>query len=231
MSVEDQRAEVERILQAPQFRRAPKLQRFLRLICDYHFRHRPEEINEYLIATQAFDKGPEFDPTEDSLVRVQAREVRRRLREYYQGEGKSSRWTVDIPAGHYAPVFTLVDAPAAPPPPARRATPLRAAWLILGGTVLTCAALLIAADHERRLLVRSTALAATGNPSALSAPVAGLWGRFLESDVPTLLVVSNPDVGECGENKPGTAGCADEYTGMGEAVAIHLITSLFRSSR
>jgi hypothetical protein len=231
MSVEDQRAEVERILHAPQFRRAPKLQRFLQLICDYHFRNQPAEINEYLIATQAFGKGPEFDPTEDSLVRVQAREVRRRLREYYQGEGKSSAWILDIPAGHYAPVFTSAGVVAEPPPqPSRRTPPLRAAWLILAGTVLSCAALLIAADHERRLLVRSTALAA-GRTPAVSPPIAALWSRFLDSEVPTLLVVSNPDVGECGDHKPGTAGCADEYTGMGEAVAIHLITSLFRSSK
>jgi hypothetical protein len=234
MSVEEQRAEVERILHAPQFRRAPKLQRFVQLICDYQFRNQPAEINEYVIATQAFDKGPEFDPTEDSLVRVQAREVRRRLREYYQEEGKSSRWILDIPAGHYTPVFTSTVTPAEqpppPPPPVRRAPPLSAAWLILGGTVLTCAALLLAADHERRLLVRSTTAAEHASP-LLSAPVTSLWGRFLDSDVPTLLVVSNPDVGECGDNKPGTAGCADEYTGMGEAVAIHLITSLFRTTR
>jgi len=64
-----------------------------------------------------------------------------------------------------------------------------------------------------------------------SPHIAGLWNRFLDSDVPTLLVVSNPDVGECGDRKPGTAGCTDEYTGMGEAVAIHLITSLFRSTK
>jgi hypothetical protein len=46
-----------------------------------------------------------------------------------------------------------------------------------------------------------------------------------------LLVVSNPDVGECVEQKQGATGCPDEYTGMGEAVAIHLITNLFRSAR
>jgi len=237
MSVEDQREEVQRILHAPQFRRAPKLQRFLELICEYYFQNRPSEINEYVIATQAFGKGADFDPGEDSLVRVQAREVRRKLREYYQGEGSSSRLILDIPAGHYAPVFTPVYGPAEAPPaasaptPARRFAPQRAAWLIPAATILICAALLIAAEHERRLIVRSTAMAA-GNGVALSSPhIHGLWNRFLDSDVPTLLVVSNPDVGECGDHKPGTAGCTDEYTGMGEAVAIHLITSLFRSTR
>ncbi len=231
MSIEDQREEVQRILHAPQFRRAPKLQRFLELICDYYFENRSSDINEHLIATQAFGKGPDFDPSADSLVRVQAREIRRKLREYYQSEGKSSRLILDIPNGHYAPVFTSNSPPAQPSPSIRRLLPQRAAWLIPAGTILICAALLIAADHERRLLVRSTAMAAGIGAVPPSPHIAGLWNRFLDSDVPTLLVVSNPDVGECGDRKPGTAGCTDEYTGMGEAVAIHLITSLFRSTK
>ena len=229
MSVDEQRIEVEKILHSPQFRRAPKLQRFLELVCDYHFQNRSAEITEYIIATQAFGKGEDFDSGEDSLVRVQAREVRRRLREYYQNEGKSSRLNLDVPVGHYAPVFTPVEAAPAPAA-ARRAAPMRSAWIVLAGTVAACAALLIAADHERRLLVRTAS--AAGRTTALSAPMAGLWNRFLESDVPTLLVVSNPDVGECAAGRqPGTTGCLDEYTGMGEAVAIHLVTNLFRGAK
>src|SRR5438874_9703594 len=170
MSVESQGEEVQRILRSPRFRRAPKLQRFLELVCDYHFQNRSAEITEFVIATQAFGKGPDFDPSEDSLVRVQAREIRRRLREYYQNDGKSSRLILDIPIGHYAPAFTSV--PSVPAvntvPTARRVPSLRAAWLILAGTVLACAALLIAADHERRLLIRSTALAAERSTAALS---------------------------------------------------------------
>jgi hypothetical protein len=226
MSVADQREEVQRILHSPQFRRAPKLQRFLELVCEYHFQNRTQEITEFAVATEAFDKGPNFNPAEDSLVRVQAREIRRRLREYYQNEGKTSRLILDIPVGHYAPVFTPVETP---PATVRRAPALRSAWVVLAGTVAACAALLIAADHERRLLVRTAS--AAGRSTALSAPLAGLWNRFLDSDVPTLLVVSNPDVGECAGQKQGAAGCPDEYTGMGEAVAIHLITSMFRSAK
>src|SRR6185369_16407869 len=150
MSSADQREEVQRILHSAQFRRAPKLQKFLELVCDYHFQGRSAEITEFTIATQAFGKGPDFEPSEDSLVRVQAREVRRRLREYYQSEGKGSRLILDIPIGHYAPVFTSLDAK---PASVRRALSLRSAWLILAGTVMACAALLIAADHERRLLI------------------------------------------------------------------------------
>jgi hypothetical protein len=237
MSAEDQREEVRRILRSAQFRRASKLQRFLELVCDYHFQNRSAEINEFVIATQAFGKGADFQPGEDSLVRVQAREVRRRLQEYYQGEGKSSRLLLSIPAGHYAPVFTQVDAaPIAGRAPVARsawftAARLMPAWLMPAATVLACTALLIAADHERRLMIRSTASAASRSAAPMGPPLAGLWNRFLDSDVPTLLVVSNPDVGVCDEQKKGATGCPDEFTGMGEAVAIHLITALFRSAR
>jgi hypothetical protein len=231
MSLQEQRDEVVRILHSPQFRRAPKLQRFVELICEYHFQGRLSELDEFAIATRAFGKSPNFDPGVDSLVRVQAREVRRRLREYYQDEGRSSRWVLDIPAGHYAPVFTPAAAPPETAPPPKRAVPLRAAWVMLAGTFVVCAALLIAADHERRLMTRTTAMAASRELTPVGPKTAALWNRFLESDVPTLLVVSNPDVGECGGRKPGTAGCEDEYTGMGEAVAIHLITSLFGSTK
>ena len=230
MTVEEQRTEMRRILSAPQFRKAPKLRSFLELICDYHFHGRSVEIGEYLIATQAFGKGPEFDPAEDSLVRVQARELRRRLQEYYQTDGKFSRWILEIPAGHYAPAFRIADSAGENAVVPRKPAALRAAWFILAGTVLTCAALLVAADHERRLLIRSTAMAAGLGRPAPTPSVAGLWNRFLESEVATLLVVSSPEVDECGGRKG--ANCTEEqYTGMGEAVAVHLITSVFRSSK
>src|SRR5215472_13586731 len=125
-------------------------------------------------------------------------------------------------------MFSPVAVEAAPI--ARKPMALRAAWLILAGTILGCAALLFAADHERRLLVQGTALAASTGRASPTPSIAGLWNRFFNSEVPTLLVVSSPEVDECGGRKPGEAHCtAEEYTGMGEAVAIHLITSLFRS--
>src|SRR5580700_7037174 len=152
MVVEVQKAELQRILNSPQFRRASKLRRFLELICDYHFQNKPEEISEHLLATVVFVKGDRFDPAEDSLVRVQAREVRRRLREYYQNEGRSSAVVLDLPAGSYSPVFKVTE----PPATVRRTPSVRTAWVIMGATMLFCAALLFAANRERRLLLQNT---------------------------------------------------------------------------
>ena len=229
MSIENQRAELQRILRSPQFRRAPKLRRFLELICEYYFQNKSGEISEYLLATVVFGKGDRFDPAEDALVRVQAREVRRRLREYYQAEGRSSGLVLGLPTGSYSPVFATQDAPSAP----RRMPSIRPAWVMVGATVLVCAALLFAADRERRLLLVSAA--GNGTNPAANPPVASLWKRFLDSDVSTVLVVSNPAVGNCqeapGKGKSPGADCVEEYTGMGEAVAIHLFTNLFHSAK
>jgi hypothetical protein len=232
MAIELEKAELQRILSSPQFRRATKLHRFLELVCDYKFQDRTQEINEYLIATAVFGKGPQFDPNEDSLVRVQAREVRRRLGEYYQNDGRSSKVVVSLPLGGYCPVFTRE---AEPPPVAVRKTPfLRSAWMTIGATVLACAALLFATDRERHKMLQGVVSAADRAPGrAMSPSVAKLWGRFLDSEVPTVLVLSNPEIGDCVEGKASgrSDDCVEQYTGMGEAVATHLITNMFRSAR
>lgn len=239
MSPEKQREEVQRVLHSAQFRRAPKLQRFLSLICEYHFTNRSRDINEFLIATEAFGKGATFDPSHDSLVRVQAREARRRLREYYQNEGKDSRLILDIPIGSYAPVFTQTHGATQ----LRRVNSPRIAWVMLSVTALVCAALLFSADRQRRIWIAASASSVPPQAAAVSAPtplVSRLWDRFLDSGTATVLVVSNPDVGECSETQPAVVKissapketpCPDEYTGMGEAVAINLISNLFEARK
>jgi hypothetical protein len=238
-SIEERKAEVRRVLLSPQFRRTPKLQRFLELICDYYFQNRAHEINEFLIATEAFGKGPAFDPSQDSLVRVQAREVRRRLREHYQTDGKESRIILDIPLGHYVPGFTVVENQE----PQKQSRSFKASWIMLGVTALVCILTLFFTDRERRQLLGASAMAAARSAPALTPLLSRFWTRFLESDVPTLLVLSNPDVGACKPSRPAADGtsprmiasdgspCPDEYTGMGEAVALHLVTNLFKSAK
>lgn len=224
MPVDEQRAELERALQSVQFRRAPKLQRFLAFICERYFCNKAAEISEYLIATEAFGKAPDFDPSLDSLVRVQAREARRRLREYYQSEGKDNPLILDIPVGSYAPLFTA----AGERPRAAHAPLLKPSWGTVAAFSVLSALVLLAADAgRRRWMPGSITAAAPPVASALSSPVAGLWKRFIDSEVPTVLVLSNPAVAAC----TNPLGCPDEYTGMGEAVALHLITGVFKGAK
>ncbi len=104
-SSEQEKEELDRILQSSQFCKAPRLQEFLRVVCEYYFRGKADQINEFLLGVEAFGKKADFNVAEDSIVRVEAREVRRRLREYYQNGGRNSTLVLDLPTGGYCPRF------------------------------------------------------------------------------------------------------------------------------
>jgi hypothetical protein len=237
MLLQEQREELQRVIESLQFRRAPKLQKLLTLVCEYYFEGRPHEINEFLIATQAFGKGQDFDASQDSIVRVQAREARRRLREYYQGAGRDSRLILNIPVGSYVPVFAAAGSRGA-----RRRVPLiRPAWAMLLAASLLVTVIVLSADLLRLRSVHNLRPAPAPKPAdALGPSLAGLWSRFVDSDAPTILVLSNPAVSSCTPEEnaapPGLppspqAACPDEYTGIGEAVALHLVTRIFKNTK
>ena len=56
-------------------------------------------------AVAAFGRGELFDQDNDSIVRVEANRLRKRLAEYYAGEGAGHAQRITIPVGQYIPVF------------------------------------------------------------------------------------------------------------------------------
>src|SRR6478609_11721361 len=104
---QQERAEVEAILQSGLFDKAPRLGTFFRYICERHLEGHADEIKEYSIALEALGRSADFDPKKDSIVRVEAHRLRRRLQEYYQGEGAGHAVQVVIPNGQYRPHFLL----------------------------------------------------------------------------------------------------------------------------
>ncbi|RPJ59471.1 MAG: hypothetical protein EHM23_14010 [Acidobacteria bacterium] len=116
VSAAEVQQEVEKILKSEHFRSSEKLSRFLQYICRKHVEGTAGELNEYLLGLEVFDRKPGFSPSEDSIVRVRAHELRRRLREYYAAERQASRIRITLPKGHYAPEFTRVvtGAPGSP---------------------------------------------------------------------------------------------------------------------
>ena len=71
-------------------------------------------LKEYAIGAEVFDRGGDFDPRIDPIVRVQAAKLRSKLLEYYASDGLSDPVMISIPKGSYAAVFN-VGAPAAEP--------------------------------------------------------------------------------------------------------------------
>ncbi|PYV70399.1 MAG: hypothetical protein DMG97_19415, partial [Acidobacteria bacterium] len=105
ISLFEKREELRRILQSKHFATSPKKSRFLEFISEQTFLGGGDKLNEYLIGVEVYDRGPEFNSQKDPIVRVQAHEIRRLLKKYYEEEGKDSLVRVNMPTGAYVPVF------------------------------------------------------------------------------------------------------------------------------
>jgi hypothetical protein len=104
-----QRAELEAVLQSKSFTRAPRLAHLLSYLCERLFAGDACRIKEYSIGVEVFLRGSSFDQDADSIVRVEANRLRKRLAEYYAGEGASHRLQITIPVGQYVPEFKCVE--------------------------------------------------------------------------------------------------------------------------
>src|SRR5919199_2142257 len=102
-----ERMEVEIVLRSGIFEKAPRLEKFFLYICRLHFEGRADEIKEYSIALEALGRSPDFDPKKDSIVRVEAHRLRKRLEEYYRTAGSNGAVHIVIPNGQYPPHFVL----------------------------------------------------------------------------------------------------------------------------
>lgn len=108
------RLQLERILASPLFSGAQRLERFLSFTVGKTLRGEADEIKEYLLGVEVFDRGESFDPRIDPIVRVEARRLRDKLKEYYEGEGREDPVRIELPKGSYVPSFRLRRPAAAP---------------------------------------------------------------------------------------------------------------------
>src|SRR5690348_3763685 len=99
------RAALERVLAAPEFVNATRLSRFLRFAVEKSLAGGGAELKEYLLGVEVFDRGQDFDPRLDPIVRVEAGRLRGKLQEYYEGRGQGDPLRIVFRKGSYAPNF------------------------------------------------------------------------------------------------------------------------------
>jgi predicted ATPase len=104
-----------RVLASETFAKAPVLRRLLDFLVDRTIRGRTDELKEYVLGVDVFDRGSTFDPRVDTIVRVQARRLRARLAEYYGGPGRDDPIVIDLPKGSYAVAFRAAPLPVPMP--------------------------------------------------------------------------------------------------------------------
>jgi TolB-like protein len=101
------RAQLDKILASEPFARSRRIQRFLAFVVEETLAGRADQLGEYAIGIAVFDRGPDFEPGLDPIVRNDARRLRLKLLEYYrQLEPRpADELLIQIPKGGYVPVF------------------------------------------------------------------------------------------------------------------------------
>lgn len=116
VSDEAVRRELGRILSSPDFEVSERNRRFLSHVVEETLAGRADRIKAYSIAVGVFGRRDDFDPLQDSIVRIEAARLRRGLEHYYLKHGDAAGLRLSIPKGTYVPSFRVGgedgDAPA-----------------------------------------------------------------------------------------------------------------------
>lgn len=102
-SAREIQAQLHCILNSSYFQNAEQLSQFLTFIVNQFLEGKQHQIKQYTIAVKAFNRPVNFDPTQDPIVRVEARRLRQTLALYYQNQGQEDPIIIEIPKGSYIP--------------------------------------------------------------------------------------------------------------------------------
>lgn len=249
---EEKAQAIQRILKSQAFGRSETLCRFIEFVGEQSIEGNYDHLKEYTIATEALGRSKEYDPSCDSVVRVQANRVRTKLQQYYETEGIEDPILIQLPQGKYHLGFSR-----------RRSARLQAKWVLAWAwNHAAFVALSVACVTFFGLWL--SALGDSEPPEVRAAKdpaLAALWGDFFDGANTPWIVYSNSlflatDSGDLlhfhddaryrfsygarvnsnleglqrfGEPVATKSGLyyADVYSGVGEVVSSALVGSLF----
>jgi TolB-like protein len=110
------REQAERVLRSAAFVDSARMTRFLRFALEETLRGNGASLKEIVIGAAVFDRGPDYDPRLDPIVRVEARRLRTKLRTYYETDGRTDALVIELPKGGYALTFRRQEAAVDLPP-------------------------------------------------------------------------------------------------------------------
>jgi TolB-like protein len=98
------------------FAGSKRTQDFLQLIVEHALEGEVDSLRERMIGAEMFGRPVDYDTGSDSVVRVKATEVRKRLAKYYLETNGNHAVRIELPSGSYVPRFIFAPpAPAAQP--------------------------------------------------------------------------------------------------------------------
>jgi hypothetical protein len=193
----EEEAEIEAVLGSRLFLRAPLLSRMLAYICEQSLRGNADALKEYAIGTMSLGRGDDFDPEHDSIVRVMATRLRKRLAEYYATEGAGHHVKIFLSEVGYTPLFVAepsadrlaaLNAGSSAPAElgARTALARLAPYLAVGALCAALGGLLVGS------LLRP---AQEGGLAAAGPNVRAIWSEMLKPDQAADVVLADSTFG------------------------------------
>ena len=185
----ERHALLQRLLWSRQFERSERLRSFLDYVTTRALAEPNAEVHEQEIGCAVFERGADYDTSSDNIVRVTASQVRKKLEEYFTGDGCSEPLVLELPKGKYIPEFRerAIGESGDPRPTeiglgARRvAREVRLLWF---ATLL----IVVLAGALGALLWRQRTGA---RPERDRPALTALWSNMFSQSQPTIVVVSD----------------------------------------
>jgi hypothetical protein len=193
--------QVERILRSETLHSSQALKRLLRFLSDKALSGDADQLKEYTIGLDVFDKPADYDPRKDATVRLHVSRLRQKLADYYRTEGQNDPVLVSLPKGHFkliwetrtVPTELLRNEQAISQPPAK--TRFNATSLALA-VALTCSLLiilfLIVQLQKTKVTAEKARDAAAKDFPNWTPELETLWQSFTSNGRPMLVVYNDP---------------------------------------
>ena len=97
--------QLQEITKSQHFRNSKRCQALLAFSVRNTLAGEKENLRERHVGVELFGRQPTYDTNNDPIVRVAAVEVRKRLAQYYQDEGRDATIHIDLPPGSYVANF------------------------------------------------------------------------------------------------------------------------------
>jgi hypothetical protein len=207
--------ELQRLLESPHFSGAKRCRDFLAHIVKETLAGRAESLKERSLGACVFDRSPVYDTGGDSIVRVTATDLRKKLAQYYLAVGQDYAVRIDLPVGGYQAEFRWKEPRALLQPDSpveeadaeeRPAAPPEVGWASVGGLrfrprrvvlqllpwvlLAVAAAFAVSARLENRAL-RATGVTGTRTGAARLLP----WSAVIGDQGQAYVVVADGNLG------------------------------------
>jgi hypothetical protein len=170
------RTELNKILKSHYFSGSKRCQDFLEFIVQQALDGNYEYLTERFLGAELFGRPINYETGTDSIVRVRANDVRRRLTQYYSDNHGGSEVVIELASGNYVPEFRWREPEAASAVP--EVAPHEAHAMLLGASHHESIATLPGAasgnnarPHRRRILAGAISIA------LILGSCAGWWLR------------------------------------------------------